>query len=307
MEEQSRGRRWVWIVLVLCVLIFGYNLIADRLTPYTADAMVQAYVVGIAPEVAGNIVSVQVKDNMRVKQGDVLFAIDREFYEAELASAEAEVAQAEAAAELADVTMGRLQQAGRAVSQAENDEAAAEVRRARAEIQLRQAVLDQARLDLGRTTLIAPSDGTITNLRLTTGQYASVGQPVMTFVDVGAAWIDANFRENNLGNMKPGDPAEIAIDLWPGMIFPGTVESIAWGVSTGEETSAAGLPTIRTPTGWLREAQRFPVRIVFAGEFPRGTRLGSQVNIIVYTSGNPVINALAWLWIRIVTWLSYVY
>jgi RND family efflux transporter MFP subunit len=307
MAEQSRGRRWVWIVLVLCVLIFGYNLIADRLTPYTAYATVQAYLVGIAPEVAGNIVTVQVEDNQRVEQGDVLFAIDRNFYEAELETAEAELAQAKAVAELAEVTMERLQQAGAAVSRAQVDEMAAEVRRARAEIQSRQAVLHQARLDLSRTTVVAPSHGIITNLNVTTGQYVSVGQPVMTFIDVGAAWVEANFRENSLGNMKADDPAEIALDLWPGMIFSGTVENIAWGVSTGEETSASGLPTIRTPTGWLREAQRFPVRIVFAGEFPRGTRLGSQANVVVYTNGNSVVNALAWLWIRIVTWLSYVY
>jgi multidrug resistance efflux pump len=205
------------------------------------------------------------------------------------------------------VTMERLQQAGAAVSRAQVDEMAAEVRRARAEIQSRQAVLHQARLDLSRTTVVAPSHGIITNLNVTTGQYVSVGQPVMTFIDVGAAWVEANFRENSLGNMKADDPAEIALDLWPGMIFSGTVENIAWGVNTGEETSASGLPTIRTPTGWLREAQRFPVRILFAGEFPRGTRLGSQANVVVYTNGNPVINALAWLWIRIVTWLSYVY
>jgi multidrug resistance efflux pump len=354
MEEQSRSRRWVWIVLALCVLIFGYNLIADRLTPYTAYATVQAYLVGIAPEVAGNIVTVEVTDNMRVKQGDVLFRIDPQRFETAVASAEAslsqagqtvgastaEVAAAEAnvararadlrtaeeqssrvfhlvergvyAAARGDESRRRLEGADAAVEQAD-----AELEEARQnlgpegadnpQIRAAAAALQQARLDLIRTTVVAPSDGIITNLRLTTGQYASVGQPVMTFIDVGAAWIDANFRENNLGNMLPGAPAEIALDLWPGMIFPGTVESIAWGVSTGEETSTSGLPTIRTPTGWLREAQRFPVRIVFAGEFPRGTRLGSQANVVVYTNGNPVINALAWLWIRIVTWLSYVY
>jgi multidrug resistance efflux pump len=63
-------------------LIFSYNLIADRLTPYTSQATVQAYVVGIAPEVAGNIVAVQVKDNQQVEQGDVLFRIDPQHFDA---------------------------------------------------------------------------------------------------------------------------------------------------------------------------------------------------------------------------------
>ena len=69
-EHRARGRRWIWIVVVLCVLIFAYNLIADRLTPYTSQATVQAYVVGIAPEIAGNIIAVQVKDNQRVAQAE---------------------------------------------------------------------------------------------------------------------------------------------------------------------------------------------------------------------------------------------
>ena len=351
---QRRARPVVWIVVALCALIFGYNLIADRLTPYTADATVQAYVVTMAPEVAGNIVAVQVKDNQRVKQGDVLFRIDPQRFETAAASAEASLAQAgqavgastaEVAAAEANVARARadlrateeqssrvFQLVERGVSAvARRDEAERRLAGARAtveqtnaqleqarqnlgpqgadnpQIQVAAAALQQARLDLIRATVAAPSDGIITNLRLTTGQYASVGQPVMTFIDIGAAWIDANFRENSLGNMQAGDPVDIALDIWPGMIFPGTVESIAWGVSTGEETSASGLPTIRTPTGWLREAQRFPVRIVFAGEFPRGTRLGSQANVVVYTGGNPVMNGLAWLWIRVVTWLSYVY
>jgi multidrug resistance efflux pump len=81
-EHRARGRRWSWIALVLCVLIFTYNLIADRLTPYTSQATVQAYVVGIAPEVAGNIVAVQVKDNQQVEQGDVLFRIDPQHFDA---------------------------------------------------------------------------------------------------------------------------------------------------------------------------------------------------------------------------------
>ena len=290
----------------------------------------------MAPEVAGNIVAVQVKDNQRVKQGDVLFRIDPQRFETAAASAEASLAQAgqavgastaEVAAAEANVARARAdlrateEQSSRVFQLVERGVSAAARRRRGGDgawqepvprssrrtpsssrrgrisarkvpttrrFELAAAALQQARLDLIRATVAAPSDGIITNLRLTTGQYASVGQPVMTFIDIGAAWIDANFRENSLGNMQAGDPVDIALDIWPGMIFPGTVESIAWGVSTGEETSASGLPTIRTPTGWLREAQRFPVRIVFAGEFPRGTRLGSQANVVVYTGGNPV-------------------
>ena len=175
------------------------------------------------------------------------------------------------------------------------------------QIRAAAAALQQARLDQIRTTVVAPSDGIITNLRLTTGQYANVGQPVMTFIDVAAAWIEANFRENNLGNIEADDPVDIALDMWPGMIFPGTVESIAWGVDTGERRRRpACRRSAHRPAGYARRSV-FPVRILFAGEFTRGTRLGSQANVVVYVGDNPIVNALAWLWIRIVTWVSYVY
>ena len=69
-------RRWTLIVLGLIVVLFLYSMIADRLTPYTSQATVQAFVVRMAPEVAGRVIEVNVIDNQRVKAGDVLFRID---------------------------------------------------------------------------------------------------------------------------------------------------------------------------------------------------------------------------------------
>ena len=74
-------RRWTLIVLGLIVVLFLYSLIADRLTPYTSQATVQAFVVRMAPEVAGRVIEVNVIDNQRVKAGDVLFRIDPQPYE----------------------------------------------------------------------------------------------------------------------------------------------------------------------------------------------------------------------------------
>ena len=140
------------------------------------------------------------------------------------------------------------------------------------ELRTALAALERAQLNLTDTTVTAPDLGLVTNLSLAGGQFVAAGQPVMTFIDPEAGWISTNFRENNLGLMKAGLPVEIALDVRPGEIFPGVVESIGWGVDVGETTSASGLPTIRTPTGWLREAQRFPVRIRFETE---GTRRAS--------------------------------
>jgi multidrug resistance efflux pump len=69
-------RRWTLIILVLFVLLFGWTLIADRLTPYTSDASVRAFVVRIVPEVSGRVVEVAVQNNQIVRTGDLLYRID---------------------------------------------------------------------------------------------------------------------------------------------------------------------------------------------------------------------------------------
>jgi multidrug resistance efflux pump len=115
-------------------------------------------------------------------------------------------------------------------------------------------------------------------------------------------------RENNLGNLKPGDPAEVVLDVRPGQVFKAKVESVGWGVARSEISEVGDLPTIRSQQGWLREAQRFPLRLQFTGEkLPQGIRVGSQANIIVYTDGHPILNALGGLWIRLVSVLTYAY
>ena len=81
MAAEQRSRRWIWIVLLICVAIFAYNLIADRLTPYSSQATVQAYIVSVAPEVAGTVVEIGVIDNQIVKEGDLLFRLDPQAYE----------------------------------------------------------------------------------------------------------------------------------------------------------------------------------------------------------------------------------
>jgi multidrug resistance efflux pump len=355
MAADGHSRRWIGVVLAACLVIFAYNLTADRLTPYSSQATVQAYIVGIAPEVAGTAVEVAVIDNQVVDAGDLLFRIDPQPYEVAVREAEAavdragqsigantagvtaaEAAVADAHAQLTNVqeqatrifqlverhiyAEARADQARRQLegAQAGVRQAEAQLEQARQQLgpqgqanpELRTALaaLERVRLNLADTTVEAPGLGLVTNLKLAGGQFVAAGQPVMTFIDPEAGWISANFRENNFGLMKAGLPVEIALDVRPGEIFPGVLESIGWGVDVGETTAPSGLPTIRPPTGWLREAQRFPVRIRFETEgYPKGVRYGSQASVIVYTGANPVMDALGWLWIRVVSWFSYLY
>jgi len=170
------------------------------------------------------------------------------------------------------------------------------------------AALKKAQLDLSRTTVVAPSLGGITNLQIDVGHYASAATPVMTFIEAENVWVQANLRENNIANIKVGDSVDIALDVAPGKIFSGKVSSVGFAVDSGATGGVGGLAKVEGKTGWLRDAQRFPVIITFDDDSARGfRRLGGQADVLVYTSNNWIINPLGWIWIRILSWFSFVY
>ncbi|MCT7941870.1 HlyD family secretion protein [Shewanella holmiensis] len=167
--------------------------------------------------------------------------------------------------------------------------------------------LEQANINLQRTKIIAPSDGVAANFRLKEGVYAAAGQPVMTFISAEDVWIEASFRENSLGNMKPGDTAEFALDFAPGKIFKGKVAFIDYGVDWGQNEQNGKLAQTAGQTGWLRQSQRFPVTIKFDDDVAKGfKRVGGQADVIVYTDDSSVVNVFGRFWIRLISWLSYV-
>jgi multidrug resistance efflux pump len=275
-SEKARDpvRRWTLIILAIVVLLFLYSIIADRMTPYTSQAIVQAYVVRVAPEVSGRVLEVGVTDNQKVTAGDLLFRIDPEPYQIALNQAEAKVASVgqTIGANTAAVTSAQerliearakrdntVEQANRVLelvekgvyakaradrAKAEIEAAEASVREAEAELQkakeqlgpegadnpaLREALaaMEKAKLDLVRTKVVAPSDGVVTNLQLTLGQFTGVGQAVLTFIDARDVWFSANFRENSLESIRPQAPAEVVLDVFPDRCS--TAKSKAWG------------------------------------------------------------------------------
>jgi len=209
----------------------------------------------------------------------------------DIAKTRADISRAEAETERARIRLG------------ESGDANAQVRQA-------LAARDQARLDLQHTTVVAPADGVVTNLRLSPGQYANRGQPVLSFIADGPRWVTAAMRENQLGNIGAGDRAYVVFDDYPGRVFPAHVESVGWGIAQGGEAPTGTLPTVDAPKGWLREPQRFPVRIVLdagtgaSDKLPPG-RSGAQANVVVQTRETSVMNPLSRLWIWMIAMLSY--
>jgi multidrug resistance efflux pump len=351
-------RRWTLIILGACVVLMGYYLVADRVTPYTTQARVHAFVVPIAAEVAGTVTEVPVGSNQVVSAGDLLFQVDRERYELAVETAEvnlqtarqatgastanvdaaaAQVASARAALVRSEQDAVRLRRikdedpgaiSDRRIEQAEASLAVTRSQLAAAEAGLERArqdlgetgdqnsrilqaqtALSQARLDLSRTGVVAPDDGIVTEVRIEKGNFAAAGTPLMTFLATDDIWIQADFTENNLGNIKRGDAVEIVFDALPGKVVSGTVRTTGFGVAV-DSAPLGSLPTIDNDRQWLRDAQRFSVQVDFELPDARdrlGMRVGAQASVIVYTGGNWVFNSLAWLKVRLVSLFTYVY
>ena len=355
--EPSRARnpvrRLTLVVIVIGAALFAYGVVADRLTPYTSQGVVQAYLVKIAPEVGGKVIEIGVGTDQRVDAGAVLFRIDPDQYALAVRRAEAQLEAAgqsigastagvsAAQAKLADAVakrenareqtartfelvkkgiyaQARQQQAKTVLDSAEAAvaQAEAEVEKARqtlgpqgaANPQIREAMgaLEQANLDLTRTTVVAPSEGGVTNLSLAIGQVLAKGEAAMTYIDIREAWIEAAFRENSLESIPVGAPVEIVLDIRPGRVMEGRVAALGYGVSNRTIAVQTGLPSPRSQSGWIRTPQPMPVRIEFDKDI-RPLRVGSQASVMVYASDNAVMNALGRFRMRLLAWLTYVH
>jgi multidrug resistance efflux pump len=351
-------RRWTFILLALSALLFAIYLRADRVTPFTSQARVNALVVPIAPEISGTVTDVFVSNSQAVSAGQDLFQIDIERYrlavqtaEANLAAARQAVGAAEASVRAADaqVTAARAdvlrarQDAERMRAIREEDPGAISERRVEyseaslavsrsqlsaaeasrdkaiqdlgaegarnSRILQAQAALDEAVLNLQRATVKAPGAGVVTDVRLDTGNFAAAGAPQMTFIATHNAWVQADFTENNLGHIKPGDKAGIVFDVLPGKVYPGQVREVGFGVAV--DTAPLGsLPSIQNDSNWLRESQRYPVLIDFELPADQGRsklKVGSQATVVVYTGNHPLIDPLARFWIWLKSKLTYAY
>ena len=375
METYKRLGRWLSIAIVAAAVILGAVMLYHTSHyPRTDDAEILANFIGIAPQVDGRIVRLNVRDNQFVTKGTLLFEIDDrpfryslaqalseqaalegqiederrriaalvsavsvsaanvegshadlghwaaavEQARAEAASAEQGVQRARAEWSYANNNLGRLEpllsrqfvtvdqvdrartsevtqaqalkqaesqlqlaQAGLASAQAQYTRAQAALGQSKAAHQqsqhavttleplinqrgARQSAVDTARYNLENCRVQAPFDARVTNLTISEGAYAHVGERMFTLIDARTWWAVANFREGQLQHIAPGMRADVYVMSRPDVRFAATVDSIAFGVTPNPDvvgTLQPGLPDAQRTLNWVHLATRYPVRI----------------------------------------------
>ena len=147
---------------------------------------------------------------------------------------------------------------------------------------VREAIAARARaqLDLEHTVTHAPADGVVSQTdHLQVGQYIAVGEPVLSLVESGKSWVEANFKETELGGIRPGQKADIKIEAYPGLRLQAEVESI--GAGTGSQFSL--LPSENASGNWVKVVQRVPARLHIVTPTKMPLRAGLSATVTVDT------------------------
>jgi membrane fusion protein (multidrug efflux system) len=321
-RRQNTRARWALLLIVLLAASVGASYwYVTRDYVSTDDAYTDGRAVTVAPQVAGTVVALDVRDNQFVHAGDPLIQIDPRSFAAacdqaaaSLRVAEAQLANARVRLESAQITYPARLAAARAaliaaramqfkaqadarrqrglprqattqqdmdsaesalraadaqVAQAEAavreadivnqsvDEARAQERQLEAQVALGNAQLAQATLNLSWTHVVAPQDGWITKRAVEQGNYVSAGQAILSLV-TPQVWVTANFKEDQLDDMHPGQKVDMTVDAYPGRRLTGHVDSVQLG--SGQRFSA--FPAENATGNFVKIVQRVPVKIV---------------------------------------------
>ena len=296
-KEKPKGiKRTVTGIVVAAVLILAGVYIHNEMQyESTDDAYVETTTVNVAPRVSGQIEDVFVTDNQHVKEGDLVAIIDDADYKIKLEQADssfekikldqqnakANQAAAESNIKLAKKDLDRyknlyeqgavskqtydsakvnydnaqagLTQANQALFSDKNGKTVAD-----ANLRTAKAAKDKAALDLSYTKIYAPQSGTVSSRRVEKGMYVTAGSPLFTLVPENV-WVVANFKENQLRGMKPGQVVDIKIDTYPNKVFKGKIDSIQR--ASGAKSSL--FPPENAVGSFVKIVQRIPVKIVF--------------------------------------------
>lgn len=281
--------------ITTCCVLFALIAIAWKyeqylLNPWTRDGLVKAHIVQIAPRVTGPIVHIDIKDNVEVKAGQILFTIDPRTYKVALAKAKANLDQAKVqlkqAKDESDRDIQLAQRQPSSIPQITLVQKKNAVIQAKAGVKAAESIYQKSKLELSFTKVTAPVNGYITNLNLNVGSQVVENKPVVALIDKHSFWIDGFFKETDISDIAVGDKATVTLMAYRNQPLFGSVESIGYGISQEDgSTGYSLLPNIKPTFQWIRLAQRIPVRIRL-NNVPDNIqlRIGASASIILHTN-----------------------
>ena len=395
--DRELSRRVTAGVVLTAIVLGLIVLYRSNHYPRTDDAEIFANFIGIAPQVEGPIIRLNVQDNQLVKKGDLLFEIDERPYEyalekaisdqatlegqisdeqrridalvsavtvarANIHSSQADVSRSEAAVEQARADVANAEQGvhraeaewtyannnlhrlepllskqfvtvdqvdrARTLETAQSEalkQAESQLRLSRAALQsaqaqyersgagldeskaqhaqakhavttleplvnqrgARESAVKDARYNLNNCRVYAPFDARVTNLNISEGAYAHIGQQVFTLIDARTWWAIGNFREGQLQHIAPGMRADVYVLSRPDVRFSAVVDSIGFGVTPDPDVIGRlepGLPDVQRTLNWVHLASRYPVRVRVHNPTPELFRVGESA--VVKIRGN---------------------
>ncbi len=268
-----------------CLATIGLGFVywhMSSLYEETNDAYVTADTVSIAPRVGGYVTHVYVTHNQRVTRGQILFTLDEAPFSLAIRMAQQKWMHDQITLQNASVNNQRMQVlvAHHYVSTQQAQQSLTYVRELKAMVKLDQLNVRTQQLNLSYATVRAPFSGWVTNIQLMTGDAVSQNQPLFAIISDQDAWIDANFKETQIGKIRAGQPVEIENDLYPGHRFHGVVASLSHGTGA----AFALLPAENATGNWVKVVQRLPVRIRVIDHDPRFLlRVGTSTTVKVMT------------------------
>ncbi|MGZ3775159.1 MAG: HlyD family secretion protein [Pseudobdellovibrionaceae bacterium] len=241
----DKRNRWFLILPAAFIAFTVLHWIYEEFTTEsTDDAFISAHVHTVSSRVAGTVMAVLVNDNMFVKKGEVLIKLDPKDLEVQQKIADARSMKAH-------VILKKW--GGGGLHPNESIQRDSDL----ADVQMADAALEQANLNLQYSEIHAAEDGKVGNRAIETGQQIQPGQALMALVEQ-KPWVVANFKEHQASKIHPGQKAVIQVDAIPGQEFSGHVDSVA----PGSGATFSLLPPDNATGNFTKIVQRIPVKII---------------------------------------------
>lgn len=248
----------VTIAIILSITLW-HNYVDS---PWTRDGKIRADISLIAPDVSGIVTKVYVKDNQYVKKNDKLFEIDKKRFEANVLRQQSlvEIKKAKYLKKKAQYNK-RVKAKDSIIPKDIKDNAKYDLLMAKEELNETKAKLDLLKLDIKRSTVLAPASGWVNNLLLKEGDFIKIGESHLSILNENSFWVYGYFEENKISKIKVGDTSIMNL-LGTDITLKGHVQSIASGITDRDNNLGKGLLANVNPSfTWVRLAQRIPVRI----------------------------------------------